>query len=270
MSPRLRSLAALLLLAAPAATSAVAGAQGAARRHPGTAAMARIPAGSYRPLYVAGGSGRVRVKGFALDRQPVTRGEFAEFVRGHEEWRRGKVGRALAEPLYLRSWPGALAAGGDDDLRRPVTEVSWYAASAYCTARGKRLPTLDEWEYAAAANETLRDATADPASRRRLLALYAAGRAAPLPRSGSGAPNVYGVRDLHGSVWEWTLDSGPHAAHAHLGKADHPINCASTAIGAADPGNYAAFLRFAIRSALTPRTTLERLGFRCAADLSSS
>jgi sulfatase modifying factor 1 len=270
MSPRIQSLVALLLLVAPAARPAVAGAQQPVRRRPNVAAMARIPSGSYRPLYVTARAQRVRIAGFALDRRPVTRGAFVAFVRRHAEWRRGNVGRELAEPSYLRGWPGALDAGRDADLARPVTEVSWFAADAYCTAQGKRLPTLDEWEYAAAASETRRDASDDPSSRRRLLASYATRRVAPLPRSGSGAPNVYGVRDLHGSAWEWTFDSGPHAAHVHAGQSDHPINCASTAIGAADPTNYAAFLRFATRSALTPRTTLERLGFRCAADLPAS
>ena len=265
MSPRLRSMLFVMMLTTPVAIPA-AGAQHTPHLR-NVAGMARIPAGSYRPLYVSSTEQRVAVARFALDTRPVTRGEFAVFVRHHREWRRDSVDGALAEPSYLHSWPGPLDAGDEAALKQPATEVSWYAADAYCAAQGKRLPTLDEWEYAAAANETRRDATNDPAARRKLLTLYATRRAASLPRSGSGAPNIYGLRDLHGGAWEWTFDSGPHAAHMRAGRSEHPINCASTAIGAADPTNYAAFLRFATRSALTPRTTLERLGFRCAADL---
>jgi sulfatase modifying factor 1 len=274
MTPRIHSLVALLLLVAPAAHQAVAGAQQTVRPRTNVTTMARIPAGSYRPLYVTSRDQRVRVAGFALDRRPVTRGEFVEFVRRHAEWRRGNVGSELAEPSYLRGWPSALDAGREAELARPVTEVSWFAADAYCTARGKRLPTLDEWEYAAAANETHRDASDDSASSRRLLASYATRRAARLPRSGSGTPNVYGVRDLHGAVSEWTHDAGPrtapdatgaHDGHHHAVTAVHPVGCASAAIGAADVANYPAFLRAALRAGLTPRTTLGTLGFRCAA-----
>ena len=51
-----------------------------------------------------------------------------------------------------------------------MVQVSWFAASAYCEAQGARLPTWNEWEYAAAADETRRDARKDPVWRERILA----------------------------------------------------------------------------------------------------
>lgn len=264
----------LLAFALPVVASAATG----SRAEPGDATaggdMAHIPAGAYRPLYGAAGSPTRRVAAFHLDRRPVTRADFLAFVQRHPQWRRGSVPTSLAEPSYLANWPAALAAGRGDDLARPVTGVSWFAANAYCAAHGKRLPTVHEWEYAAAASETRRDASADPAFRRRLLALYAARPATRFPIAGSGAANAYGVRDLHGSVWEWTMDAGPASAsrlphashgHAHAHAGAHPVGCASAAIGTSDPTNYPAFLRSAQRAGLTPRTTLGGLGFRCAA-----
>jgi formylglycine-generating enzyme len=265
---------AVLMLASPLLASTSSGARAGGRARAGAGGMVRIPAGAYRRLHAGPGAGMQRVGAFALDRRAVTRGSFLAFVRRHPGWRRGAVPAALADASYLADWAGALDAGGGDNLERPVTGVSWYAANAYCVAQGKRLPTLDEWEYAAAASETRRDASDDPAFRRRLLALYAARRSTRIPVVGTGAPNVYGVHDLHGAVSEWTRDAGPRTAHdandaparhGHAATALHPVGCASAAIGAVDPADYPAFLRSALRAGLTARTTLGALGFRCAA-----
>jgi formylglycine-generating enzyme required for sulfatase activity len=77
-------------------------------------------------------------------------------------------------------------------------------------------------------------------------------------------------------VWEWTLDVNgvvvPHdsrgAGRAHDAH-DHRVFCASAAIGASDPSDYAAFLRYAMRAALTPPSTVSGVGFRCAANLAA-
>lgn len=272
MRPRHAAFVVFLAIVAPTVASAAAGARSNVRRPADTSGMVRIPAGSYRPLYGAPGMGRVRVGAFALDSRPVSRAGFLAFVRLHPEWSRSSVRPIVAEPSYLADWAGVLDAGSGVDLQRPVTSVSWFAAKAFCAARDKRLPTLDEWEYVAAASETRRDASADPAFRRHLLALYAA-RSSRLPIAGSGVANVYGVRDLHESGWEWTLDyhamtAGDDARVPGSGHEarDHRFSCASAAIGATDPSNYPAFMRFAMRAGLTARATLGALGFRCAAD----
>ena len=251
----------------------------ASRRSPrrtvvGASTMARIPGGSYRPLYVAPGDASVRVASFALDREPVTRAQFLAFVQSQPSWRRDAVRPLFAQRGYLADWPSATNAGGPADLRRPGVNVSWFAAKAFCAAQGKRLPTVDEWELAAAASETRADATHDPDFRRRLLSLYSA-RSSTLPGPvGRGFTNVYGVRDLHGLVWEWTLDfngvvvaDDSRASGSGQDARDHRLFCASAAIGASDPSDYAAFLRYAMRAALTARSTVSGVGFRCAADL---
>lgn len=232
--------------------------------------MARIPAGAYRPLYSAGAV-QVRVDAFRLDVDPVTRGEFAEFLRSNTRWSRdaarSMAGAANAGTLADETLADrGAAADAKLDRQRPVTAVSWYAARAYCAAQGKRLPTLNEWEYAAAASATRRDATDDPAFMQQLVTLYAS-RPRPLPPIEHGGRNVYGVRGMHDLGWEWVDDVGrrPAGSHAHHEPhASHDAYCASAAVGASDPRNYAAFLRFAVRSGLTPESTLETLGFRCA------
>ena len=227
--------------------------------------MVRLPAGTYRPLYGVPGTQSVRVGAFWLDRDPVTRGEFLAFVRAHPEWRRDRITQRFVDGRdYLADWPGARDPGDATDLRRPVTNVSWYAARAYCAAAGKRLPALREWEYAAAASETRPDASGDPAFVQRLVGLYA-NRPRPLPPVGSGFHSVHGTHDLHGRAWEWVEDFRSVAVADDARTGGHDAACAGAAIGALDPMNYPAFLRFAVRAGLTERSTLESLGFRCAA-----
>lgn len=227
--------------------------------------MARIPAGSYTPLFV-NGERVVQVKGFALDRVPVTRADYMNFLAANPRWRPGRAPRALAGERYL-AWtgPAETAAG----VARPATEISWFAARAYCAWRGKRLPSTDEWEYAASANEHRRDASRDRGFIARLLRLYTTRSAA---QGGVGATfrNAYGVSDMHGLVWEWTEDFGSvlisDDSRATSGR-DHQLFCAAGVIGATDPSNYAAFLRYGVRAALEGRTTTGSLGFRCAQDV---
>ena len=262
-------LAALLAPAAPAGAATAGAARGAEARAPrAQRGMVAIPAGTYRPLYGRPSDPPARVAAFRLDRDPVTRGDFLAFVRDEPRWRRSAVRPLFADRAdYLADWRGDLDAGDASDLRRPVTGVSWFAARAYCAAQGKRLPSVAEWEYAAAASETRYDAARDGAFVQHLVSLYAS-RPRPLPPVDGAAANAYGVRGLHGLAWEWVADFNSVLVSDDsrgVGGRDHDLFCASAAIGAADPSNYPAFLRYAVRAGLTGRTTMTTLGFRCAA-----
>ena len=215
-------------------------------------AMVTLPAGTWRPLYGRNGDAPVKVASFRLDRDPVTRGDFLAFVRANPRWR-----------------AGAPEAGSAAELRRPVKGVTWHAARAYCQAQGKRLPTVAEWEYAAAASATKRDAARDASFVQHLVTLYSS-RPRELPAVERAETNAFGVRGMHDLGWEWADDfPGAPDVHEHHAaarkKGAHDMYCASAAIGALDPTNYAAFLRFAVRGALEPASTMETLGFRCAA-----
>jgi len=267
----LRLAALILLAAAPQASASVrpvARLDRAVRRT--TSRMAMIPAGHYRPLYAATGAERVAVAAFALDREPVTAGEFLAFVERRPEWRRDRVRRVYADARYLADWPSETDAGSLEVRHRPATQVSWFAARAYCASRGKRLPTVDEWEYVAAASEHSTAASGDGAFRMRLLALYT-GIGKGL-RASSGFENAYGVRAMHGVVWEWTLDfnsvvldDDSRATGSGADARDRHLYCASAALGATDPSDYPAFLRHAVRAGLGARTSTSAVGFRCAA-----
>lgn len=208
-----------------------------------------------------------RVAPFALMRRPVTNAEFLAFVKTHPQWRRDRVASVLAEPRYLAHWRSPTEPGPPALPDQPVTGVSWFAASAYCQSIDARLPTWTEWEYAAAADETRRDARKDPAWRERILAWYSRPSNQALPRAGLQTPNVYGVQDLHGLVWEWTEDFSSllvSADNRNQGDADKARFCGAGAISMNDRDNYAVLMRVAMLSSLEARDTTANLGFRCA------
>jgi formylglycine-generating enzyme required for sulfatase activity len=234
--------------------------------------MVTLPAGSYVPFYVRDSvkPGRVTkpisrtvvIRPFRLDRFPVTNAQFLAFVQSHPEWRRSQIKSVFADAHYLAHWRGELVPRNAADSERPVTNVSWFAAAAYCRANHKVLPTTDQWEYALANRGTDTDAI-----KRRILAWYSTPANRELPAVRSGAVNGYGVGGLVGSVWEWTRDfnsmmSGPDLRGAQAGAQF----CGGSSLGATDASDYAAFMRYAMRQSLKASYTVSNLGFRCALD----
>jgi formylglycine-generating enzyme required for sulfatase activity len=255
----------LCFILAAATLSNAAAAEPKGARDGATAEMAVVGPGTLHRFYPPKPEeADVDVPAFLLDRDPVTQSEFAAFVAEHPEWQRGHVPALFADEGYLANWETDTSPGASVSPRAPVTRVSWFSAKAYCEAKGGRLPTSDEWELAAAASETKADARKDEDLKRRVLAWYAKPLPARLPDVGKGRANYWGVRDLHGLVWEWVLDFAD--ASVLLGTS-RLRSCAATASAADDKEDYATFMRMAYRSALKARYTTPSLGFRCAADL---
>jgi formylglycine-generating enzyme required for sulfatase activity len=255
----MRRYAALLLLALPVAGVVAGG-----------AAWVALPGGKFRSALKYEDAGTQVVAPFALQRRPVTNAEFLGFVQSHPQWRRDRVAGVLAESRYLSHWAGPDRLGAQALPQQPVVQVSWFAAQAYCEAQGARLPTWNEWEYAAAADETRRDARKDPAWRERILGWYAKPSSAALSRAGLQVPNAYGVQDLHGLVWEWTEDFSSllvDPESRNQGDPDKSKFCGAGALSMDDRDNYAVLMRVAMLSSLKASDTTANLGFRCAKDI---
>ena len=136
----------------------------------------------------------VTVKPFAIDRTEVTNAEYAEFVK--------ETGQKPPA-----NWDGNRPKAGEEQM--PVTDVSYDDATAFATWRSRRdgvlyrLPTEDEWEYAARGG-------GDPTR------LYPWGGKWEDGRANLGTDSLrpvgsfpqgntpQGVADMIGNVWEWT------------------------------------------------------------------
>ena len=107
----------------------------------------------------------------------------------------------------------------------------------------------------------------DPAWAATILAWYAEPTPAVLPDVGGGTPNAWGVRDLHGLVWEWIEDFSAALVSGNDRGDSRDMFCGGGSSRASDPTAYAAFMRMAYRSALRASYTTPNLGFRCAYDI---
>jgi formylglycine-generating enzyme required for sulfatase activity len=192
----------------------------------------------------------IDVAPFWLDREPVTNADYLAFVRANPTWQRGHTNALLTDRDYLATWSSPLSLGPNARPHAPVVHVSWHAARAYCAAKGGHLPTEAEWEVAAA--------TTDDAS---VLEWYARPTPAILPDIG-GPPNAWGVRDLHGLIWEWVEDF--NSALISADSRDTSLQMCGATSANKSPDAYAAFLRMAFRSSLDAKHTMPSLGFRCA------
>ncbi len=128
--------------------------------------MVFVEGGAYRLLSYYRPSDRVvELRDFFIDRYEVTNREFEQFVRDggyrrHELWKHPFVdgGKALSFDQALarfrdttglpgpRGWSGGAPPVGREN--HPVTNVTWYEAAAFAEWKGKKLPTIYQWEKA--------------------------------------------------------------------------------------------------------------------------
>lgn len=260
----LRALVVLLLVWLPTAIAAPAPVA-TPPASPAGFDMVAVTGGEVELLFPIQGEGPTFVESFSIDILPVSNADFLAFLEAHPEWRRSEVPAVFAADGYLRAWRSDLDLGSlYPDA--PVTDVSWFAAAAYCEARGARLPTEAEWEFVANAGYEKPSGRDESGYEARVLALTTGRPQRPGPVGHSDA-NYYGVKDLHGLVWEWVFDigSGFNTGDSRSdGDRRLQLVCGGGSAGAAFKSDYAAFLRYAFRSGLTGSYSSGGLGFRCA------
>jgi formylglycine-generating enzyme required for sulfatase activity len=228
-----------------------------------------IPSGEFYPFF-ADTVKPITIDGFFISSTQITNSQFLRFVKSNPKWRRSKIKTIFAESSYLHYWESDTTLGINAPPNAPVVAVSWFAASAYCTWVGGRLPDMSEWEYVASASKNKKNAYNDESFSSTLLRMYEKLPKIPLPNVGEKFKNYYGVYDMHGLVWEWTRDFNSVIVSTDSREKtnqDGKLFCAAGSIGNVDPSNYSAFVRYSMWSSLQAKFCLRNLGFRCVKDI---
>ncbi len=233
------------------------------------AGMVKIRGGNYVPFFRLPNTAPIHLVAFLMDQTPVTNAEFLEFVKANPNWRKSKVNRLFADSNYLKNWEGDLNIGIKNKAiyNSPVVYVSWFAAKAYAQWKGKRLPTVAEWEHA---GEAPLVGSKFKSLTEYILYWYTKPNPKVLPNVKTVCKNTYGLYDMHGLVWEWTFDfnsfikSGDSRANT---EDELKLFCASSSLYVKDKDDYASFLRYSYRGSLKGNFCIAGLGFRCVKDL---
>ena len=230
----------------------------------------KIAGGSFiSALSLDGARVPVPIVTFAMRSTPVTVGDYLAFVRAHPEWRRDRVPDMYAGGGYLASWTGPLISGPAIDPQRPVTEVSWFAARAFCAGEEARLPTWYQWEYAAAADASRSDARNDPAWDARILQALLARTGQEPGAVGRDSADLYGLHDMNTLVWEWVDDYAAMFVNADArdpGQGNLLKLCGGSALAFENRAAYPLMMRVAALAAMRPADVSGNIGFRCVRD----
>ena len=217
----------------------------------------------------------VYLASFLIDQYEVTTSHFAKFLHGTK--------RPAPE-----NWSEEVL---EKHGKKPVVDVDWNDAVAYCIWAGKRLPTEAEWEKAARGTDQRHYPWGNTEPSQALanfgwnnakkevgiFGLTSVGTLdyyEALTEVGSyeGGKSPYAVYDMAGNVWEWTADwydrlyyseSPKHNPKGPSFGSDRVIRGGS---GADVPGDLWSANRLFINP--TRRPFLIGIGFRCAQDVS--
>jgi len=253
--------------------------------------MVRLPDGSFimgltdeDPLDIQNaGRKKVTVSSFYIDRFEVTNEEYRSFINDlSEDERENRLpdSTAWSEAASGANWETYFYGSERSDY--PVVAVTWNDARAFCRWEDKRLPTEAEWEYAARAGRVggvypwAGFSPRDPQGR--YLANFNPGRqgqaadgyafTAPV---GSYPPNRWGLHDVAGNVAEWVRDAYT-PSYSSLSGLD-PVYTDSEEDRRVVRGgswNSNAFqIGVGVRDVQPKDEASARIGFRCAADVSS-
>ncbi len=161
------------------------------------------------------------VDNFVMSKYPVTNAQFAIFAQAEDGYRNPRwwefsaharrwfaQGKGVAKPRF---------SGGD----RPRENVNWYEAMAFANWLSSALkmkitlPTIAQWQRAAKGDDDRYFPWGDEYDEERCNTLETGLKATTAVNRYHKGASPYGVYDMAGNVWEWTLNA---AARGEAGK----------------------------------------------------
>src|SRR5260370_34456931 len=247
-------------------------------RMPGALQMTLLPTSKVPPkmVFVSGGSYRLQgwyrasdlapdLRDYFIDRFEVSNRDFEEFVRDGG-YRRRELWKGLPIPFEAamqrfrdttglpgpRGWAGGTPPAGRENY--PVSDVTWYEASAFAEWSGKKLPTIFQWEKAGRYPGTRGPVTSFPwgfvaegvdvTERANFL-----GKGTVPVDSMPFGMSTWGAHHMAGNVSEWVRNAKP-PGHAARG-------------GSWNDATYA----FGLTAAFPQFYSSPTLGFRCVKEI---
>jgi formylglycine-generating enzyme required for sulfatase activity len=225
---------------------------------------------------------KVNVAAFYLDRTEVTVAAYRQCVQAGKCQAHDTVNWEGYSQADAKKWSRFCTWGKADRDTHPINCVDWDQATAYCAWKGKRLPTEEEWEYAARGTDGRKypwGNTPEPGptllnacgAECAAMWLEKFGQARRTMYQGSdGWPETapvgsfhkgkspFGAEDMAGNVWEWTAS----------GYCTYPDTQCSASRRVVRGGSWyddgPSFMRAASRVAGSPSYRNMFVGFRCA------
>ena len=187
----------------------------------------------------------VSVGGFFIDQHEVTCDEYSEFIQtgypAPPDWVDGKVPNGAA--------------------RKPVTNVKWDDADAYCNKYGKRLAREEEWELAARGTKRYIYPWGNVWEARlanvHTKELTEAGKFPGL--------SPYGALDMVGNAWEWTVSSLTPYPNGTLSEQPAPDSKVIRG-GSYRESPSEATTTYRVGYPARSATDYSKIGFRCVSD----
>jgi serine/threonine protein kinase len=220
--------------------------------------MRKIPGGTYKLGFK---DVTATIAPFCLDEYEVSVWRYTECVEKTAcPAGQTTVQSPVMDAADVKKWSPLCNFGHSDRIDHPMNCVDFHAAKSFCASARGRLPTEEEWEWAARGGEEARPypwGAVEPPSEKKLLCWFRETGTLGTCQVGKFPDGHarWSIADLSGNVREWTDNEFDDEPEKRVFR------------GGCFGVQEAAHARVDVRAGMLPENRLHNVGFRCAATL---